>query len=223
MSIRVLLVDDHKLIRMGLQTAIGRDPDIQIVGEASDGVTAVELARSLRPDVVLMDIQLPGMNGVEATRQIVRDLPGVKVIMLTMYREENQALEALRVGAMGYMHKDADPDELLDAIRTVAMGQAVLTPQLAARVLVTLQRTEEQDHAQTEPAESAEAKLTEREVTLLRSVARGLSNKEIGEELGISDSRVRNQLSDIYRKIQVADRTQAAMYAVRRGLVEPPH
>lgn len=220
MSIRVLLVDDHKLIRMGLQTAIGRAQDIQVVGEASDGITALDMARKLHPDVVLMDIQLPGMNGVEATRQIVRELPGVRVIMLTMYRDENQALEALRVGAMGYLHKDADPGELLDAIRTVAMGQAVLTPQLAARVLVTFQKAEGQDNV---PSEPAEAKLTEREVILLRSVARGLSNKEIGEELGISDSRVRNQLSDIYRKIQVADRTQAAMYAVQRRLVEPPH
>ncbi len=216
MSIRILLVDDHKLIRLGLQTALSRDPGIQIVGEAVDGATAIELARRLRPDVVLMDIQLPGLNGVEATRRIVRELPDVKVIMLTMYREELQALEALRVGAMGYLHKDADPDELLDAIRTVAAGQAVLTPQLAARVLITLQKTEWQDHEQ---AESTGVTLTEREVTLLRSVAQGLSNKEIAGHLGISESRVRNQLSEIYRKIQVADRTQAAVYAVEKGLL----
>ena len=163
-----------------------------------------------------MDIQLPGLNGVEATRRIVQEMPDVKVIMLTMYREELQALEALRVGAMGYLHKDADPDELLDAIRTVAAGQAVLTPELAARVLITLQRMEGQDHVQ---AESTGVTLSEREVTLLRSVAQGLSNKEIAGQLGISDSRVRNQLSDIYRKIQVADRTQAAMYAVEKGLL----
>ena len=160
MSIRVLLVDDHKLTRLGLQTALSRDQGIQVVGEAVDGATAVELARQLRPDVVLMDIQLPGLNGVEATRRIVQELPDVKVIMLTMYREEQQAVEALRVGAMGYLHKDADPDELLDAIRTVAAGQAVMTPELATRVLGTLQRMQGQDLAQAEPAG---AKLSERE------------------------------------------------------------
>lgn len=216
MSIRVLLVDDHKLTRLGLQTALSRDQGIQVVGEAVDGATAVELARQLRPDVVLMDIQLPGLNGVEATRRIVQELPDVKVIMLTMYREEQQAVEALRVGAMGYLHKDADPDELLDAIRTVAAGQAVMTPELATRVLGTLQRMQGQDLAQAEPAG---AKLSEREGTLLRLVAQGLSNKEIAGRIGISDSRVRNQLSEIYRKIQVQDRTQAAMYAVEKGLL----
>lgn len=216
MSIRVLLVDDHQLMRVGLHTMIGRDPGIQIVGEAADGATGVELARRLRPDVVLMDIQLPGLNGVEATRRIVRELPDVKVIMLTMYREENQALEALRVGAMGYLHKDADPVELRDAIRAVAAGQAVLTPHLAARVLVTLHRIEGNDHVQ---AASAGAELTEREIILLRAVAQGLSNKQIADQLVLSESRVRNQLSEIYRKIQVADRTQAAMYAVEKGLV----
>ena len=216
MSIRVLLVDDHRLTRLGLQTALGRDPGIDVVGEAADGAIAVELARQLRPDVVLMDIQLPGLNGVDATRRIVQELPEVKVIMLTMYREEQQAVEALRVGAMGYLHKDADPDELLDAIRTVAIGQAVMTPELATRVLSALQKMEGQELAQ---AEAAGAKLSEREVILLRLVAQGLSNKDIAKNVGVSESRVRNQLSEIYRKIQVQDRTQAALYAVEKGLL----
>ncbi len=217
MSIRVLLVDDHQMLRVGLRTLIGRDPGIEIVGEASDGATAVELTRRLQPDVVLMDIQLPGLNGVEATRRIVREMPGVKVIMLTMYREENQALEALRVGAMGYLHKDTDPDELLGTIRSVAAGQATLTPQLAAGVLKMLHNIEEYDQVQTY---TAKTELTEREILLLRAVARGQSNKEMAAELGLSIFTVRNQLSDIYRKIQVADRTQAAIYAVEKGLVE---
>ena len=157
MSIRVLLVDDHKLTRLGLQTALSRDQDIQVVGEAVDGATAIELARQLHPDVVLMDIQLPGLNGVEATRQIVQELPDVKVIMLTMYREEQQAVEALRVGAMGYLHKDADPDELLDAIRTVAAGQAVMTPELATRILGALQRMQGQDLVQANQLERSSA------------------------------------------------------------------
>lgn len=216
MSIRVLIVDDHQVLRVGLRTLLQRDPHIQIVGEAGDGAEAVESSRRLQPDVVLMDIQLPGLNGVEATRRIVREMSSVKVIMLTMYREENQALEALRVGAMGYLNKDADPDVLLEAIHSVAAGDAVLTPQLAARVLSSFHSFAGYDQVR---AETAGSELTEREILLLRAVARGLSNKEIAAELRLSASRVRNQLSDIYRKIQVADRTQAAMYAVERGLV----
>jgi DNA-binding NarL/FixJ family response regulator len=214
MNIRILLVDDHKLVRVGLCMVLEQDSSIQIVGEAVDGATAIELAHRLHPDVVLMDIQLPGLNGVEATRRIVHDLPHVKVIMLTMYREENQALEALRVGAMGYLHKDAEPQEVLDMIRAVAGGDAVLSPQLAARVLITLQESVGRNPVRSG---SAGVHLTEREVALLRLVAQGLSNKKIGEVLGISGSRVRNQLSEVYRKIQVADRTQAALYAAQQG------
>ncbi|MBF6611572.1 MAG: response regulator transcription factor [Chloroflexi bacterium] len=216
MSIRVLLVDDHQLTRLGLKTALSRDQDIQIVGEAADGATAVELTRQLRPDVVLMDIQLPGLNGVQATGRIVQELPDVKVIMLTMYQEEQLTVEALRMGAKGYLHKDADPDELLDTIKTVAAGQAVMTRELATRMLSELQRLQGQELTQSELAGE---KLTEREVILLRLVAQGRSNKEISTRVGISESRVRNQLSEIYRKIQVQDRTQAAMYAVEKGLL----
>ena len=216
MSTRVLIVDDHQVLRVGLITLLGRDPNIQVVGEADDGTMAVELARRLRPGVVLMDIQLPGLNGVEATRRIVREMPDVKVIMFTMYRDENQALEALRLGAMGYLNKDANPNEILDAIRTVAEGKAVLAPELAARVLLTLHRTERPDDAQSE-AKGVE--LTEREITLLRAVAQGMNNKQIAKQVGLSESRVRNQLSEIYSKLQVADRTQAAVYAVEKGIL----
>jgi DNA-binding NarL/FixJ family response regulator len=216
MSIRVLLVDDHQMLRVGLCTMIGDASDIEVVGEAADGATAVELTRRLQPDVVLMDIQLPGLNGVEATRRIVREMPEVKVVMLTMYREENQALEALRVGAMGYLNKDTNADELFGTIRSVAAGQAMLTPQLAAGVLKMLHNFEGHDLA---PLDTEGTKLTEREIVLLRAVARGQSNKEMAAELGLSTSTVRNQLSDIYHKIQVADRTQAAVYAVEKGLL----
>ena len=216
MSIRVLLADDHQMLRVGISTLIGQDPAIQIVGEAADGATAVELARRLQPDVVLMDIQMPGLNGVEATRRIVREMSNVKVIMLTMYKEENQGLEALRVGAMGYLHKDANAAELLDTIHSVAAGEAVLSRQLATRLLATLRTTEGNDHVQ---AGSVGPNLTEREITLLRAVAQGRTNKEIAEQLSLSESRVRNQLSEIYRKIQVGSRSQAAAYAVEKGLL----
>jgi DNA-binding NarL/FixJ family response regulator len=216
MSIRVLLADDHQMLRVGISTLIGQDPAIQIVGEAADGATAVELARRLQPDVVLMDIQMPGLNGVEATRRIVHEMSDVKVIMLTMYKEENQGLEALRVGAMGYLHKDANAAELLDTIHSVAAGEAVLSRQLATRLLATLRTTEGSDHVQ---AGSGGTRLTEREIILLRAVAQGRTNKEIAELLSLSESRVRNQLSEIYRKIQVGGRSQAAAYAVEKGLV----
>ena len=216
MSIRVLLADDHQMLRVGISTLIGQDPAIQIVGEAADGATAVELARRLQPDVVLMDIQMPGLNGVEATRRIVREMSDVKVIMLTMYKEENQGLEALRVGAMGYLHKDANAAELLDTVRSVAAGEAVLSRQLATRLLATLRTTEGNDNVQ---AGSVGTHLTEREIILLRAVAQGRTNKEIAEQLSLSESRVRNQLSEIYRKIQVGGRSQAAAYAVEKGLL----
>ena len=216
MSIRVLLADDHQMLRVGISTLIRQDPGIQIVGEAADGATAVELARRLQPDVVLMDIQMPGLNGVEAARRIVREMSTVKVIMLTMYTEENQGLEALRVGAMGYLHKDANAAELLDTIHSVAAGEAVLSRQLATRLLATLRTTEGNDHVQ---AGTVGTHLTEREIILLRAVAQGRTNKEIAEQLSLSESRVRNQLSEIYRKIQVGGRSQAAAYAVEKGLL----
>lgn len=216
MSIRVLLVDDHKYLRMGLNTAISRDSTVQVVGEAADGAEGVEMAHRLRPDVVLMDIQLPVLNGIEATRQIVRELPDVKVIMLTMYKEENQELAALRVGALGYLHKDSDPSDLLKAIHTVAGGAAFLTPQSVHRVLTKLHSEEEN----AQPAlQEPRIALTDRETDLLRLLGKGLSNKEIARQLTLSESHIRNQLSGLYPKIQVSGRIQAAMYAVAQRIV----
>lgn len=216
LSVRVLLVDDHNLMRLALHTTISRDPTIQIVGEAADGVNAVELAHRLRPDVVLMDLQLPVLSGVEATRQIAQELPDVKVIMLTMYKEGELPLEALRVGAVGYLHKDDEPAQILQAIHTVAEGQAFLTPQLARQVLAQFHRGDENP---PQVPTGAKPYLTPREIELLRLVKEGLSNKEIARQLGLSDSRVRNQLSEVYQKIEVSGRTQAAMYAVEQELL----
>lgn len=216
MTVRVLLVDDHNLMRLALRTAISRDTTIQVVGEAVNGAEGVELARQLRPDVVLMDIQLPVLNGVEATRQIAKEMPEVKVIMLTMYNEGKLPLEALRVGAVGYLHKDDNPTQILEAIHTVAAGEAFLTPQLARQVLGRFHKS---DESEQEKSMGESRRLTPREVTLLQLVKEGLSNKEIARHLGLSDSRVRNQLSDVYQKIQVSGRTQAAMYADEQELL----
>lgn len=215
MSVRVLLVDDHEYLRLGLHTALRKDSRVQVVGEAADGAEGVEMARQLRPDVVLMDIQMPVLNGIEATRQIVREMPDTKVIMLTMHKEENQELAALRVGALGYLHKDSEPADLLRAIHTVANGAAFLTPQSVHRVLSKLQSVE--NNVVSEELEPS-ISLSKREIELLGLLGRGLSNKEIAQQLSLSESRVRNQLSDLYQKIQVSGRAQAAVYAVEQRL-----
>lgn len=216
MSVRVLLVDDHQLVRLGLRTAISRDSTMQVIGEATDGAEGVEMARRLRPDVVLMDIQMPVLNGIEATRQITQELPDVKVLILTMYNEGNLPMEALGAGAVGYLHKDDDPAMLLQAIHKVAEGEGFLTPLLARQVLAKLHRNQQGTISQTTEAEIL---LTEREIELLRLVAAGLINKQIAQQLSLSEFSVRNQLSELYQKIQVKSRAQAAAYAVERRLI----
>lgn len=215
MNVRLLLVDDHRLVREGLLRTISTDSAVQIVGEAADGAQGIEMARQLRPDVVLMDIQLPVLNGIEATKQITKELPDVNVLILSMYKEDRFPVAALRAGALGYLHKDDDSESLLKAIRSVAAGEAFLTPLLAKQVLAKLHRRRVNGIAQ--PIDPTD-QLTEREMDLLRLVAEGLSNKQIAQELSLSDSRVRNQLSELYRKIQVKGRAQAAAYAVEQML-----
>lgn len=216
MSVRVLLVDDHQLVRLGLRTAISRDTTIQVVGEAVDGAEGVEMTRQFCPDVVLMDIQMPVLNGIEATRQIAHEMPEVKVIMLTMYNEGKLPMEALRAGAVGYLHKDDDPAMLLQAIHKVAEGEGFLTPMLARQVLAKLHRSQEDAISQTTEAVIL---LTEREIELLRLVSAGSINKQIAQQLSLSEFSVRNQLSELYQKIQVKSRAQAAAYAVERKLI----
>lgn len=215
MNVRVLLVDDHRLFRAGLHTAISRDSTVQVVGEAADGAEGVEMARQLQPDVVLMDIQMPVLNGIEATKQIAQELPNVKVLLLTMYKEGKLPVEALRAGAVGYLHKDDEPANLLKAIHSVAAGEAFLTPLLARQVLAKLHKRQTKALSQTTAPQD---QLTEREMDLLRFVAAGMSNREIAQEMSLSDSRIRNQLSELYRKIQVKGRAQAAAYAVEQML-----
>jgi DNA-binding NarL/FixJ family response regulator len=214
MSIRILLVDDHTLVRSGLQTTLEKDPEVQVVGEAANGAEGVEMARRLRPDIVLMDIQMPVLNGIEATRQIVREMPEIKVIMLTMYEEENQELAALRVGALGYVHKDSNPADLLKAVHVVAGGDAFLTPQSTRRMLTTLH-----SGSGNMAASSDRDALTAREIELLRYLAKGLSSKQMAQELSLSDSHVRNLLSALYIKVGANGRAQAAAYAVEMKLL----
>jgi NarL family two-component system response regulator LiaR len=208
MPIRVLIADDHGVVRQGLRMFLGSDPEFEIIGEASDGAEAVSLARELRPDVVLMDLRMPVMDGVRATAAIRRAAPDTEVVVLTAVLEDAPVIEAVRAGAIGYLLKDTDAHELRRAIKAAAAGQVQLSPEAAA-YLVREVRT---------PDRSA-GPLTERETEVLRLLAQGQSNKEISQTLNIGEQTVKTHVSHILEKLGVPSRTQAALYAVRIGLV----
>jgi two-component system, NarL family, response regulator LiaR len=205
--IRLLLCDDHEMVRTGLRTFLGLQADMVVVGEAANAEQALALIPRLEPDVVLMDLALPGMPGVEAVRRIRTGHPQVKVLALTSYSGQDTVLPAIRAGVSGYLLKDVGPAELADALRSVHRGGAPLHPQVAATVLAQV-------------AEPARDPLTPRESEVLRLIARGLSNRLIARELALSEKTVKAHLSAIFGKLGVADRTQAALYAVRSGLAE---
>ncbi len=221
--IRLLVVDDHAGFRHGLRNLLDSEPDLAVVGEAANGVTAVAAVAVCHPDVVLMDIEMPELNGIAATRQIVAQDGAVGVLMLTVYQDPQVVFQAIKAGARGYVLKNAHPVELVQAIRTVATGGALIDPALAAVVLQEFQRcwaAEIPMHA-TPPRPYVE--LTERERAILSRIAAGWSNKQIGQELGLADKTIRNSLTIIFHKLQVGDRAQAAVYAVQQGLAQPHH
>jgi two-component system, NarL family, response regulator LiaR len=207
--IRLLVVDDHELVRAGLRTFLGLQPDMEVVGEAGSAERALALVPALEPDVVLLDLVLPGMSGVEAVRRLRDAHPAVKVLVLTSFAGEDAVLPAIRAGAAGYLLKDVGPAELAGALRVVHAGGAPLHPAVAATVM----------HSVAEPARES---LTPREHEVLRLVARGLSNRLIARELALSEKTVKAHVSAVLGKLAVADRTQAALYAVRHGLVDTP-
>ncbi len=212
--IRILLADDHALFREGLKSLLESEPDFRVIGEASDGREALRAALEVRPDVILMDIQMPGLDGVEATKEILREDPEAKVVMLTMYRQDAYVFEAVKAGARGYLLKDASAQELIDAIRRVCSGEVLLDAELAERIIQDFHAKE------GEIPKSKRAELTDREVQILRLLAQGSSNQEIADELGISEKTVRNRLSEIFAKLHLNNRTQAALYAIREGLAD---
>ncbi len=212
--IRLLLCDDHAMFRQGLRSILETEEGMRVIGEAATGREAVRYALSTHPDIILMDIQMPELDGVAATKTILEEFPEAKVIILTMYRQDRYVFEAIKAGARGYLLKDADADDLVSAIRRVADGEILLRAELAASVLDEFKRAKEAP----EHPEHRLSELTEREATILRLLAQGASNAEIADALGVSEKTVRNRLSEIFSKLRLNNRTQAALYALREGI-----
>jgi NarL family two-component system response regulator LiaR len=208
--IRVLIVDDHAIVRKGIRALLATKHDIQVVGEAKDGVEAVSQAQTLHPDVILMDLMMPKMNGIEATRQITAGQPSVRVLVLTSFAANEQVFPAIKAGALGYLLKDLGTQELVQSIRQVFRGEPSLDPVVARKVLNEIS-TPPQKPLTPDP-------LTVRELGILRLVAQGMSNKEIAAELVIAEETVHTHVSNILNKLHLASRTQAALYALKEGI-----
>ncbi len=213
-AISVLLVDDHTLIREGLRQLLELDENIQIAGEASDGVEALQKIRQLQPNVVLMDIHMPVIDGIAVTRQLTQEFPSIAVIMLTMYHQNQQMLQAIKSGARGYLFKNVSVREVAQAIRTVHGGGMYIEPGLTRAIVNEFCRLSD-----TSPDEQHTDVLREKEVEIIRYLAAGMSNKEIARKLSYSEKTVKNYLSIIFQKLHLRDRTQVAIYALRQGLL----
>ena len=212
-AIRVLIADDQTLFRTGLARLLDEDPRVEVIGQAVDGADALKRAAALKPDVILMDLKMPNLDGAEATRRIVTEHPDIKVLILSTFDADSYVLQALRAGASGYVLKDSMPDAIVSSILAVVSGERVMANTVANRVLDMLTGA-------ASPKEFYDG-LTAREVEILKLLATGQANKQIARKLNISEKTVRNHVSHMYEKLQIYDRSQAVLYAVRKGLVEP--
>ena len=209
-KISVLIVDDHAVVRQGLRTFLGLQDEIDVVGEARNGAEGVEQTRRLLPDVVLMDLEMPEMDGIEATRQVRALSPRTQVIVLTSFSEDERVFPSIKAGAIGYLLKDVSPDDLVRAVHAAHRGETQLHPEVARKLINEYSNRDEK---------RARAGLTERELDVLRQIARGGSNRDIAHELVVSEKTVKTHVSNILSRLHLADRTQAAIYAIREGLV----
>lgn len=209
-TIRVVIADDHPIVRQGLRVALGAQGDLDLIGEASNGAEAVDMVRKLQPDVTIMDLQMPIMDGITAIKEITRDDDEACILVLTSFPDDKNVFTAIKAGAMGFLLKEAPPEELLDSIRTVHQGQAALHPTIAHRLIQEVKSPSEL-HSSLDP-------LTPREMDVLRCLARGLSNREIADELTVSVRTVTTHMRNILDKLHVSNRTQAALYALEHGV-----
>lgn len=208
-NIRILITDDHAVVREGLRTLIGTEPGMEVIGEAADGVEAVRKACDLKPDVILMDMAMPRMGGLEAIHKIKEQCPDAKILVLTSFSDDETVFPAIKAGAIGYLLKNTSPDRLLKAIRDVHQGKPSMSSDIATKLMHEIQRKSE-----LPPTDDP---LTDREMDVLKLVAQGITNQEIAEELVISEGTVRTHVSNILSKLHLANRTQAALYALREG------
>lgn len=219
--IRVALVDDQAMVRVGLRMILESEDDVAVVAEASDGADAVAVVREHSPDVVLMDIRMPGMDGLAATEEVLADSPHTRVVILTTFDDDEYVYAALRAGASGFLLKSADGDTLVNAVRVVAGGEALLAPEVTRRVIERFASAEPADPSTHVPSADAVGDLSEREVEVLRLIARGMSNQEIAQELWVSSTTVKTHVSHILTKLGVRDRVQAVVEAYESGIVVP--
>jgi DNA-binding NarL/FixJ family response regulator len=211
-AIKILIVDDHPVVREGIGSMLKREPDFKIVGEASNGVEAVEKARELSPDVMLMDLRMPEMDGVEAITRIRHEMPEIKFIILTTYSDDEYIFKGIAAGARAYLLKDAPRDELFKAIRAVSRGESLIQPVVASRVLDKL--------AELSRKNPSSETLSDREIEVLRLMAKGVSNSNIADELSITQSTVKTHITSIFQKLNVTTRTEAVTNALRKGIIE---
>ena len=214
--IRVLIADDQALVRTGFRVILNAEPDLEVVGEAADGRETIEAVRTQRPDVVLMDIRMPNLDGIEATRRLAAAAPAPRVLILTTFDLDQYVYEALRAGASGFLLKDASAEELLQAVRVVAAGEALLSPSITRRLIA--------DYARRSPPNERPAaldELTPRELEVLRLIARGLSNRDVARKLVLGDATIKTHVARIFAKLDLHDRTQAVVLAYETGLVTP--
>jgi NarL family two-component system response regulator LiaR len=219
--IRVLIVDDHAIVRDGIRSLLATEPNIEVVGEADNGRDAVSRAQQLQPDVILMDLMMPAMDGIEATRRIIGDRPDARILVLTSFAADDKVFPAIKAGAMGYLLKDSPSEDLVRAIHEVYRGESSLHPKIARKLLQELSGALRPDPPSTPELLDKDLvePLTEREVEVLKLVAQGRSNREIADQLVVTEGTVRAHVSNILGKLHLASRTQATLYALRKGLV----